>query len=467
MICIHHGPAGSYKSSSVVWFELLPALRAGRVVVTNVEGMYPLHVIEKQLGEKFPESARLFRIFSQEERLKDLWRRWFHWMPIGALVIIDEVQDVYTVDKTQWKESDLDLKPLSYYSEVLPPELYKLSHETHLAFKPQIDESTADDTGKLALDENGLVIYPPTMNEAFMRHRKFNWDLHFATPDLNQVSKAVRAVAEQAISYKNNDWFFLNKRKPRLFKHDPKRLLQPRKGDLVSTHKVPVDVHLLYKSTQTGQITKSGASAGIFSSTKVKLVFFVILPLSVVSVIYLGIKALSSHNKAPVSQTAVASVSTTPVHSQKVAYSGSGVAGSHDNGSVSPARPVVPDLFMMPFDANRLYWVGRSCHSWQQGNVKKQVCDVVFELSVSDKRYQVHADELEAMGYQVFSASYCYARLTDDQGNKKQVYCKPQEIKEDDNGFKSPYQINAGLNANNGSGDESNTDSKPKEASKL
>lgn len=465
MICIHHGPAGSYKSSSVVWFEILPALRAGRVVVTNVEGMYPLHIIEKQLGETFPETARLFRIFSQEEKLKGLWRRWFHWMPLGALVVIDEVQDVYTVDKSQWKESDLDLKPLSYYSEILPPELYKLSHETHLAFKPSIDESTSDDTGKLALDENGLVIYPPTMNEAFMRHRKFNWDLHFATPDLTQVSKAVRAVAEQAISYKNNDWFFLNKRKPRLFKHDPKRLLHPRKGDLVSTHKVPVDVHLLYKSTQTGQITKSGASAGIFSSTKVKLVFFVILPLSVGSVIFLGVRTWASHNKETAPSNTVASVSAAPVHTQKAAYSGAGHAGANDSGSVSPARPVVPDLFMMPFDAEKMYWVGRSCKVTSKNqNALTMPCDIVFELTLAGKRYQMHNDELSVMGYRVISGDYCNARLIDSEGNKKMIYCKPQEIKEEESGFKAPYQVNAGLIANNT--DENATD-KPDATKKL
>lgn len=459
MICIHHGPAGSYKSSSVVWFEILPALRAGRVVVTNVEGMYPLHIIEKQLGETFPETARLFRIFSQEEKLKGLWRRWFHWMPLGALVVIDEVQDVYTVDKSQWKESDLDLKPLSYYSEILPPELYKLSHETHLAFKPSIDESTSDDTGKLALDENGLVIYPPTMNEAFMRHRKFNWDLHFATPDLTQVSKAVRAVAEQAISYKNNDWFFFNKRKPRLFKHDPKRLLNPRKGDLVSTHKVPVDVHLLYKSTQTGQITKSGASAGIFSSTKVKLIFFVILPLSVGSVVLLGFKAWASHNKETAPSNTVASVSAAPVYTQKAAYSGAGHAGANDSGSVSPARPVVPDLFMMPYDAIKLYWTSESCKV--SGVVRS--CYQVYELLVGQARVQVNSDELWQMGYSISSVGYCHSLLFDSERHSKHVYCKPQEIKEEESGFKAPYQVNAGLIANN---DENATD-KPDATKKL
>jgi zona occludens toxin len=449
MICIHHGPAGSYKSSSVVWFELLPALRAGRVVVTNVEGMYPLHVIEKQLGEKFPETARLFRIFSQEEKLKALWRRWFHWMPLGALVIIDEVQDVYTVDKTQWKESDLDLKPLSFYSEVLPPELYKLSYETHLAFKPSIDESTSDDTGKLALDENGLVIYPPTMNEAFMRHRKFNWDLHFATPDLTQVSKAVRAVAEQAISYRNNDWFFLNKRKPRLFKHDPKRLLQPKKGDLVSTHKVPLDVHLLYKSTQTGQITKSGASVGLFSSAKVKLIFFVILPLAFGTIGVLGYQAFFSHDKARSVPAGAASVASAPVHTQKVTYSPAGSAGDHDGVSVSPARVPPPDLFMMPFEAEKMYWVGRSCKvTSSKQPVFSMPCDIVFELVMKGKRYQVHDDELAVMGYRVVSGEYCNAKLTDSEGNRKMIYCKPQEIKEEQE-HQQPYQVNAGLVANN------------------
>lgn len=463
-VVIHHGPAGSYKSSSVVWFKILPALRAGRVVVTNVEGMYPLHIIEKQLGEKFPDTARLFRIFSQKEVLKDLWRRWFHWMPLGAMVVIDEVQDVYTQDKPNWKESDLDLKPYDYYSNILPPELYQLTVETHKTFKPIIDESTSDDTGELALDENGLVIYPPTMNEAFMRHRKFNWDLHFATPDITQVSKAVRAVAELAISYKSNDWFFLNKRKPRLFEHNPKRAPEPRKGDLVSTHKVPVDVHLLYKSTQTGQTTKSGQSAGLFSSSKVKLVLFVILPLALGSVGYFGYKSVSSHNKTAAPVHTVPSSQGGALSGQQVSYSTAGHASAHDSRSVSSARPVVSDLFLMPFDANKLYWVGRSCHSFQQGNFKKQVCDIVFELSLLDKRYQVHSDELEAMGYQIFSASYCYARLTDNEGNKKQVYCKPQEIKEDDNGYKQPYQVNAGLIANNT--DENATD-KPDATKKL
>lgn len=97
-IVIEHGHNGSYKSSSVIWFRLLPALRQGRLVVTNVAGMYPLHKIEEFLGEKFPASARLFRMSSQDPTYQKLWRVWHHWMPIGAFVFIDECQDIYDRD---------------------------------------------------------------------------------------------------------------------------------------------------------------------------------------------------------------------------------------------------------------------------------------------------------------------------------------------------------------------------------
>ena len=94
---INYGPAGSYKSSSAVWFERLPALREGRCVVTNVEGLYPLKTIERVLGEKFPDSARLYRISSLTARGRRLWRCWYHWMPIGSYVLMDEAQDIYSL----------------------------------------------------------------------------------------------------------------------------------------------------------------------------------------------------------------------------------------------------------------------------------------------------------------------------------------------------------------------------------
>ena len=37
---IFHGAPGSFKSASATWFEVLPALRKGRLVVTNIEGHF-------------------------------------------------------------------------------------------------------------------------------------------------------------------------------------------------------------------------------------------------------------------------------------------------------------------------------------------------------------------------------------------------------------------------------------------
>ena len=92
---IRHGAAGSYKSACAVWFDLLPALRSGRVVVTNVEGMQDIQTIEKRLGERFPVSARIIRISSMSENGIKLWQNWYNWCPVGAMILIDEAQDIY------------------------------------------------------------------------------------------------------------------------------------------------------------------------------------------------------------------------------------------------------------------------------------------------------------------------------------------------------------------------------------
>ena len=97
-VYFRHGSNGAYKTAYAVWFEIVPALRAGRLVVTNIEGMKPLEEIEKILDEKFPVGAQLVRLFSRDEAMVELWQYWFCWMPTGALVIIDECQDIFTAD---------------------------------------------------------------------------------------------------------------------------------------------------------------------------------------------------------------------------------------------------------------------------------------------------------------------------------------------------------------------------------
>ncbi len=56
-ITIRTGPNGSYKSAYTVYFVIFEALKAGRVVVTNIEGM------QKGLnsGNTFSAGVRLGR----------------------------------------------------------------------------------------------------------------------------------------------------------------------------------------------------------------------------------------------------------------------------------------------------------------------------------------------------------------------------------------------------------------------
>ncbi|WP_218587756.1 P-loop NTPase family protein, partial [Aeromonas salmonicida] len=52
----------------------------------------------------------------------------------------------------------------------------------------------------------------------------------------------------------------------------------PTKQSVTFKRHVPLAVHRLYKSTQTGSITKSGQSGGPLSSFKIRFVLFGVLP---------------------------------------------------------------------------------------------------------------------------------------------------------------------------------------------
>lgn len=67
-IFIRTGANGSYKSAYVAYFVIYEALKAGRVVVTNLEGMQPLDEIERRFDMQF--LARLvLSVFSAETRM--------------------------------------------------------------------------------------------------------------------------------------------------------------------------------------------------------------------------------------------------------------------------------------------------------------------------------------------------------------------------------------------------------------
>ncbi len=278
-VCFRHGSNGAYKSAYAVWFEIVPALRAGRLVITNVEGLKSLKGIEKALGEKFPESAQLIRIFSRSEEGVLLWQNWFSWAPIGALIIIDECQDLFTKDVGFNREKAL-YKPVEEFLQYLPPGFSELFYSRWLPVPEDArsNDGEEDDTGRTQYDDEGRLLYPYNFYGAFMRHRKYQWDLILLTPDWTSIPTWLRGCAQTAYSHSSKDTFF-SKRRPRIFVHTPQgSKSQPTtKQDFAASTsvKIPIDVFALYKSTGTGDFNESKADITILKSPK--FIFVILL----------------------------------------------------------------------------------------------------------------------------------------------------------------------------------------------
>lgn len=414
-IVIEHGHNGSYKSSSVIWYRLLPALRAGRLVVTNVAGMYPLHRIEEFLGEKFPDTARLFRVSSQDPKYQELWRRWHHWMPIGAFVFIDECQDIYDRDVFKGQE-EYNLKNIDTYSNVLPADFIQLFKDTLEHYKPDsLEECDTDDTGRVVFDERGQIMYPTSPKESFMRHRHYNWDVVFATPDITSIPRPVRACCEVAFAYSSKDSFFLSKRKPRIYEHNPLDNGIPTKQSVTFKRHVPLAVHRLYKSTQTGSITKSGQSGGPLSSFKIRFVLFGVLPSLVLFWMWFLATRLGADPAVPETGDPVAVESRSAASSSAVAVSVP-VSDAGNRGAQS--------AFVMPYQVTELFTNGAS------GAIYAGRFDglVLFTGMRGKDEVIFNSDDLVNLGYKVDYLGDCYSVVTDRNGRAITVNCQPRVI---------------------------------------
>lgn len=424
-----YGANGSYKSASAVWFDLLPNLRAGRVCVTNVEGMQPLDVIQKRLGEKFPDSTRLIRISSRNQDGIKLWQNWFCWMPIGAFVLIDECQDLFG-KHVGFKMQNQVYKPFEEFEDLLPSGFKKLFYD---AWQPvdmdSLDAGELDDTGRTQFDEKGRLLYPFEFNGAFMRHRKYNWDIVLLTPDWKQIPSEIKGCAEIAKGHVNKDILF-SKRKPRIYEHHPTASTsKPSANDLVYRQKVPVEVHLLYASTGTGKTTKSGVGSALFKQPKLYIAFLIFVA-SVVGFIYVINDRLSSGEaeSSPAPQQSEATTSqNTDVYQNINQKAGavSAVVGSVNDLNVSDKKggdvlSSVASFFPFLVDVKQAYITAF--------NVKrsdgKTSFDLVFKVEVSDGNYYVSNKILKELDVDLQVIDECLIKLKN--GNSfAYVTCPP------------------------------------------
>lgn len=246
-IKIHHGPPGSYKTSGAVVDDFVPAVLAGRHVITNVRGLSDPDKVREVLegkGKQVPATFQLTYLDSNERENMDMLRRYFHWAPDGAFFLIDEVQEV-------WPKSmkDKELRLLEYPNGI----------------------DAANDAGKFH-----------TLALSFEKHRHRNWDFVVTSPNIAKVHPVVRESAEAA--YKHKNLATLGKLfSGRYIEAYHAADTNGRTSDFYTVRKkrIPRYAFDLYASTATGQYTDTTAGQSLFKDPKILLLLSIIAGLAI------------------------------------------------------------------------------------------------------------------------------------------------------------------------------------------
>ncbi|HEX7763669.1 MAG TPA: zonular occludens toxin domain-containing protein, partial [Cellvibrio sp.] len=103
---IIHGDPGSYKTSTLISDYLVPAVKQGRHIVTNIRGVKTVDEIAEIYGFELPDTSQITLVDFNEAGFERM-ARFFHWAPEGALILMDEGQRVYPTRLRDFKDYDL------------------------------------------------------------------------------------------------------------------------------------------------------------------------------------------------------------------------------------------------------------------------------------------------------------------------------------------------------------------------
>ena len=252
---IHHGAPGSYKTSGAVADDFLPAVKQGRLVITNVRGLtvervrdakYPLTWWEKRKGitepykPVFPEIGDGFDIIhidTTTSENREHLARFFHWAPVGSeekqgpLFILDEAQAIFP---DRWMKNDIAL----------------------LDFPGGLDAAKA--AGR-----------PARWTEAWEMHRHYGWDFTLTTPNISLIRSDIRAVSEGAFKHRNLATVGVKGRYMEAFHMAQDSGQSPSHFLSVKPKRIPKQIWGLYDSTTTGTHSDTLAGVSIFKDPKV------------------------------------------------------------------------------------------------------------------------------------------------------------------------------------------------------
>lgn len=263
---IHHGPPGSFKSFGTIQRNAIPALigkteidadgneiTVGRTVVTNIRGFNSLERIEQALDVQLHPDSKIIYVDADSEKGFDAMRHFFHWVPFGALIAMDETQIIYS-KKRHRDLSRLDLRLTDADGERRDPELIK-------------SESKYWD---------GDYERPETVERAFDQHRHYNWDIYCTTPNISKVHPEIREVVEIAYRHRGKGallpWW---RNKWVEFAHDAESSGKSISHYMGSPKPYTADkkVFECYQSTKTGKAVGTSEARPLYRDPKLQTVF--------------------------------------------------------------------------------------------------------------------------------------------------------------------------------------------------
>ncbi len=237
-IKIHWGANGAYKTSGAIQDDAVPALLAGRVIVTNIRG-FTLDRVYKVYPD-LPETAQIINLDLDSLEELEKMRNWFTWAPLGAFIIFDEAQLVFP---KSWREKDLE----------------------------NFDYPGGMEAAKEANR-------PYCWLDAWTRHRHFGFDIVLTTPNISYIRDDIRSTCETAYRHANLAVIGIRGRYKEA-QHDAQLNRPPEQGSIIQYKRIKPETFRLYGSTSTGEVRDTFAGQSLFKSRKI-LVFMALVTIA-------------------------------------------------------------------------------------------------------------------------------------------------------------------------------------------
>ncbi|WP_287031333.1 zonular occludens toxin domain-containing protein [Pseudomonas sp. UBA6310] len=368
-IKIHHGPNGSYKTSGAIQDDAVPALKAGRYIITNVRGFTLERVL--QVMPDIPASTDIINLSLESLDDMEKMRTWFQWAPRGAFIIFDETQLVFP---KAWREKDLE----------------------------RFDFPGGPEAAQKA-DR------PMSWLDGWTRHRHWNWDIVLTTPNISYIRDDIRMTCEMAYRHSNLAVIGI-KGRYKESQHDAQQNRAPADGTIIEYKRIKPDTFKLYQSTATGATQDTTAGKSLFKSPKLLLLLALMAGLPVLLLSCGSLSLFGGGTHKPTTPTPVAPASAGTAHAGQAGGLPAGPPAVLRPGSVAGRKddPPAPEL-NHPF-AGRTFYVQGAGEGTRNGKFFRRV--VLSVVDDDGRAFQQTSEDLLAIGYTLRYRGPCFVELS-------------------------------------------------------